>query len=204
MSANRSDHTESALLNPPRGCRLTDDWSETNASVSLWSPGTFLAITFGCLFWNGIVGMFVVLALRGFYWHYYGYPLPDWLGGHEIDSVGSFHSTLALSFFLIPFVCLGILLFANAVLVAFGRQELVMTERGASVRTRIGPIKWNRRFDPKQVKTVLLHSTTVSSAGSKPPIEILADKRIRFGQMIPEERRHWIFSAAKKMLKCEV
>src|SRR5437868_14236 len=66
---------EEILGQPPSGCSITPLGQVVVATASLRSVGGFLVTVAFALFWNGIVSVFVLLAIAGLYTNLIG-PLP--------------------------------------------------------------------------------------------------------------------------------
>ena len=72
-------------------------------------------------------------------------------------------------------------------------SEVVVTGTDGRVRTGFGPFNWTRRFDPSRVKRVVIAQTSYEQNGQrKPLIQIEADRTIKFGSLLPDERRAWM------------
>lgn len=187
--------------NPPRGCTITDMVDKMRVRVSTRSVGGAAGLLFFCLFWNGIVSVFVLLAISGLYSNLVG-PVPDSFPGPDMgeDPMG-LGMSIFLCIFLIPFVTVGAIVFGALLLSLIGRVDIDIAPDKASVRTAIGPLGWTRRFDPRQAKKVMIGRSKIETNGEhKPLIEIQADRTVRFGSGLSEQKLEWLQAVLKSLL----
>ncbi|MCR9197587.1 MAG: hypothetical protein NXI04_02985 [Planctomycetaceae bacterium] len=197
---------------PPSGCTIeTHSGTTVTATASARSLGGFVACTAIALFWNGIVSVFLSVAIAGLYTNLVG-PLPDWFPAPEMDQGRpkmnggpmGLGATLFLCLFLTPFVIIGVALISGAVMSLIGRVDLVIDEFESYVATGVGFVRWKRRFDPRQMKSVKLHlpirRSTRNRSQPSPTIEFVADETIRFGGMLPTARKNWMHALARTLL----
>jgi hypothetical protein len=98
-----------------------------------------------------------------------------------------------LCIFLIPFVLIGLAMFLGVITSLVGRIEVMLNGDDGVIRSGFGPINWTRRFEASKVKKVAKGITSYQTNGrSKPLIQIDADRTIKFGSMLPDERRTWM------------
>ncbi len=191
------------LANPPRGCSIAQHGRQIEVKVSLRSLGGFIAMLFITLFWNGVVSVFVLAAIAGLYANLVG-PLPQWFPKPD-DNMG-LGMTLFLCVFLIPFVLVGLVLLLGLVMTIMGRVVVVIGEHEAYAASGIGILMWRRWFDPQQVRQIETPTlgradkkdTDEESPGKK--IVIHADRVVRFGSAMPEERREWLVAVLRELL----
>ena len=196
------------LETPPAGCSY-DQAIDGGAVVraSLRSPGVAVGLLAFCLFWNGIVSTFLLTAIGGLYTNLIG-PLPQWFpvwmnSGKRGQLGPNMHlgETLFLCIFLIPFVVVGLGMFLAFLIRVIGRVEMIILGNEGKVRTGFGPFNWTCRFDASQVKRVTVGRTSYEQNGQfKPLISIEADRTVKFGSMLPDDRRAWMLSAAQLLL----
>lgn len=194
---------------PPPGCMLEERPGGARlVKASMRSVGTAAGLLFVCLFWNGIVSVFVLIALAGLYTHFIG-PLPQWFpapgsGSGTNGNVGAnmpLGMTLFLCVFLIPFVTVGLLIFGSFLTCLMGRVEVLVDGTIGRVRTGFGPFNWTRRFDPTKVKRVSEGFTSYQENGrSKPVIQIEADRTVKLGSLLEEGRRAWMMGVLHLLL----
>jgi len=150
------------LAAPPRGCSIDSGGDEVIATASLKSIGGFLASAGFALFWNGIVSVFLSLALAGLYTNLVD-PVPPWFpapgmveGKPEMNGKPmGLGETLFLCMFLVPFVTVGAGMTVTAMMSLFGKVEVVVHRTEAYVATGIGILKWKRKFNPHKVSSVI-------------------------------------------------
>jgi len=160
------------------------------------------------LFWNGIVSVFVVVALAGLYTNLIG-PLPQWMPSPKMDQGKpevngepmGLGETLFLCLFLTPFVTVGSGLIIATLLSWIGKVEVVIQEMGSYVSTGIGPLVWKRRFHALDVKSIKIGQSSISSNDqSQKLITLTADRLIQFGTMLPEDRLVWMKVVLQELL----
>lgn len=184
--------------NPPAGCRIRDDGMETRVIASARSGASALGIAFACVFWNGIVSVFVLIALGGTIQAIAG-SLPSWF-----PSPGNMGMPLGvvlfLWVFLLPFIGIGLMLFGTMLTHMGGRCEVRLRGTEGVLFTGVGPFGWKRRFDAGDIKSIRLGKTTWSQNDERQPcILIEANRTIRFGSVLPAERREWMASALRTL-----
>lgn len=184
---------------PPAGCRILDDGVETRIIASTRSAKSAVGVMFATVFWNGIVSVFVLIALGGTIQAITG-SLPTWFPapGNMGMPLGV---VIFLWIFLLPFIGIGLLLLGNLVTTLGGRCEVRLRGGNGVVFTGVGPFGWRRRFDAGQVKSVRLSKTTWSQNEEHQPCILLeADNTHRFGSLLVPERREWMASALRQVL----
>ncbi|MEA3212805.1 MAG: hypothetical protein QOE70_5862 [Chthoniobacter sp.] len=169
------------------------------------SLGTALGALAISLFWNGIVSIFVLLALASTLRHLH-VPLPEWfpapkMNGDEMN-VGM---TIFLWLFLTPFMLIGSGMIGMFLSALAGRTEVRIDQSEGVVFSGIGPLGWRRRFDARGVKDVRIDDQRwVETDGGRKKTEIVIEtlqgKPIRFGTMLREERMKFVAAAARKAL----
>lgn len=193
--------TGEILSHRPRGCTIEEGDQEIFVEASLRSASGFFGALFLCLFWNGIVSVFVLIALSGLYRHLIG-PLPAWFPAPKMEGGDSLGMTLFLCVFLTPFVTIGAFLIGTVLTTAFGAVQAVIREELVSIRTGIGRVAWTKRFDPRQFRQLTTTTTTKWQKNNEPTevIEVIADETVQFGSMLARERREWMAAVLKEIL----
>lgn len=212
LAASQSD-----VADPPKGCRLESLGSDFVATASLRSIGTAIPALLVCLFWNGITSIFVFIALSNLYIHIVG-PLPSSLPSAPFNQgaapVGTTPASAAsasqvlplpvaifLVLFMLPFIAIGLFLLASVFLSFVGRVEVGVQGAVGFVRTAVGRIGWTRRFDPARVKSVRIDRTSYRVNNQHRPLILLeADRTIKFGSHLRDERRQWLRSVLVLLL----
>lgn len=213
LSHRLSDLTQGLALdadvdinNPPAGAWFRKDSSEVVIGATHRSLGAAIGMLFFALFWNGIVSVFVCIALASTLRHM-GTSLPHWFPAPAMDG-GSMGvgMTVFLWLFLTPFIVIG-----AGLLIAFlscigGRTEVRIQREAGVVFSGIGALGRRRRFEVSQVKAVRIdHQQWRDSDGDRRSkvhivIETHAGKPIKFGSMLSAERRKFVASAARSRL----
>jgi hypothetical protein len=197
-----------SITSPPSGCDYEDQiGGGVIISAAHRAIGSALGVLVFCLFWNGIVSIFVLFAIAGVYTHFFG-PLPAWFpvprgsghkGGPGPDM--PWGTTLFLCIFLIPFVTIGLAYIFIFLTLLLGRVKVIVEGDDGRIRTGFGPFKWTRRFDASAVTRVTAGQTKYMVNNQTRPLIILeADRTIKFGSMLPNERREWMLGALRMRL----
>ncbi len=194
------------LGDPPAGCVFKDDGDVTRVIARCRSTGSVIGSLFICGFWNGIVSVFVVIALAGTIHQIYG-SVPSWFPqpSGSNGSSGMFNSVGGLLFmwlFLTPFILVGAALLGWFLTAAFGRCEVQLQGQRGTVFTGVGPIGWRRRFDTERITTVQMGKTTWTENDEHQPCLLMeADSTIRFASMMSRTRRAWMLGALRSLLR---
>lgn len=188
------------LSSPPQGCSIEPRGPGVVITASLRSIGGFVGCAAFALFWNGIVSVFVLLAIAGLYTNLIG-PLPTWfpapgmndgkpeMNGDRMD----LGMSLFLCVFLTPFILVGTGMVAAAIINLVGKIEVVIDEFESSVTTGIPIFRWKRRFDARQIRAVSYGTTNWESNGRRQrTIELVADRTVKFGSMLQFNRMEWL------------
>lgn len=204
----RERSVDDILNRPPAGCDVTPVNSGVLISSSLRSMGGFLGIAGFSLFWNGIVSVFVLIALSGLYANLIG-PLPDWFPAPGVkngvpemnDEPMDLGTTLFLCVFLTPFVAIGIGTAVTALIYLKGHVRVMIDENDSWVATGIGFVSWQRRFDPLQINHVRRGKTRWETNGERgETIELIGERTIALGSMLSAERREWLQIVLSQLL----
>jgi hypothetical protein len=158
------------------------------------------------LFWNGIVSVFVLVAIAGTL-NNFGVTLPTWFPAPDMNgSPMSKGATLFLWIFLTPFIVIGISMIGAFFLSIGGRTEVKVDTQGGTVFTGVGPLGYRRRFMPSQVSDVRIEDSQWRDSDgdghqkSYIIIETKTGHRIRFGSMLSYERRRYLAALLRKSL----
>ncbi len=182
---------------PPDGCFVMDLGSRIRIVASARSFTGAAGALFTALFWNGIVSVFVAIAIGGTLQRF-GIPLPSWA-----PSGMNGMPVLFLWVFLLPFIAIGVVLFWAALTSLLGRCEATLSGPDAVLFTGFGPIGWKRRFQAVDIRSVRLGQTTwTQNKRHRPCIEVQTSsgKTHRLGTILPEPRRKWMAAALKELL----
>ena len=159
-----------------------------------------------CLFWNGIVSVFVLLAVSSTL-NLLNIPAPEWFPVPRMnDDVMGVGMTIFLWLFLTPFIAIGLAMIGAFLSALAGRTEVRLRPSEGAVFTGIGLLGWSRRFNPQNVKDVRMDekrwrdSDGDRQSKTEIVIELQEGKAIRFGSMLREERRLFVAAGTRKLL----
>jgi hypothetical protein len=188
------------LAQPPSGCSVQSDGRSVSVIVSHRSILSFVTCTGIALFWNGIVSVFALFAVAGLYSNLIG-PLPDWFPAAGIQDgkpimngqpmgIGE---TLFLCVFLTPFVTVGAALIFGMVFSLLGNTKIVIDEYESWAATGVLFLRWKQRFDPRRTQSVHFGSSLWNTDESQSrAVELVADRTIKIGSGLPDERLEWL------------
>lgn len=192
---------------PTQGAWYQTDGMTTKIGATQRSLGTAAGALFICLFWNGIVSVFVLVALAGTLSHL-GITLPDWFPAPEMNkSPMGVGMTLFLWIFLTPFIVIGagmILAFLSALA---GWVEVRLGADSGALFRGIGPVGITRHFQPALVKKVRLEETewTPRRGPTRSKTHIIIEmeqgKPLKFGSDLTTERRSFVMAALRVALQ---
>ncbi len=189
----RRSHSE-VLKRLPKGCSVQDLGDRIAIVVSLQSLRNTLASIGIALFWNGIVSVFLLSEVGSLYQHFIG-PLPAWFPSIAKGEKMHLGMTLGILLFLLPFIAIGIFLLGGILMSIGGKIQIEIAQTMANIRIGLGPFQWKDAFDPSQVKDVRLEESAPDSDESYTKrIAIDADKVIRFGSQLEDDRSEWLFA----------
>jgi hypothetical protein len=190
------------LNRPPKGTWFFNDGAGVVAGATNRSLGTAFGLLFFALFWNGIVSVFVCLALSGTL-HFLHVPQPGWFPAPKMNGGDmSGGMLLFLWLFLTPFIAIGLTVAVSCLNCLFGHTEVHVSGAQGTVFTGIGALGWRRRFDASQVKEVRVLQTTSNKGQNSFSllIETREGKQTKFGSLLASERRQFILGALRKTL----
>ena len=190
------------LNRPPKGAWFINNGSGAVIGATNRSLVSAFGLLFFALFWNGIVSIFVLVAISGTL-HNLHVPLPDWFPAPKMNGgdmgVGM---TIFLWIFLTPFIVIGISVALGCMNCLFGKTEVRVAGTQGVVFTGVGQLGWRRRFDAPQVKEVRILQSTGSKGQNTVNvlIETREGKQIKFGSLLTGERRQFVLGALRKTL----
>ena len=128
------------LNNPPAGAWYRSDGMGPVIGATHRSLGAAIGALAISLFWNGIVSVFVLLALASTLRHL-GVQLPDWFPAPVMnDSPMSVGMTIFLWIFLTPFILIGLVMIGAFLSSLGGRTEVRISNAEGVVFTGIGAL----------------------------------------------------------------
>jgi len=194
------------LHHPPPGAWCRSDGAGTLVGATHRSFGAALGMLAMALFWNGIVSVFVLVAISGTL-HHLHVSVPEWFPAPKMNGgnmgVGM---TIFLWLFLTPFILIGSFLFGAFLSSIGGRTEVQIHNTQSSVYAGIGVFGFRRRFDASLVKDVRIEDRTWRDGDGDRQrktnilIEMRDGKLIRFGSMLREDRRRFVAGATRRTL----
>lgn len=200
------DLADADVDHPPRGCSFVDDgldrtWEAKLRNLSL--GGFFLLFS---TFWCSVTSIFATLIASATLRHL-GVSVP-WLPQNQPDAglpFGDSAGGLVLAWlFITPFLLVGIATACLALVNLFGRVSVRVRQSEGSVRSGLGPLARNRRFDATAVRRVGLGVSNTRVNGQPLPILELehgkAGAKIRFGTGLPQARMAWMAAALRQDL----
>lgn len=194
------------LSRPPEGAWVRNDGVWRIIGATHRSLKSAAGLLFFCLFWNGIVSVFVLLALASTLQHL-GVQLPEWFPTPDMKKNSMpLGMTIFLWLFLTPFILIGLGMFFAFLSSLMGRTEVRLRSSEGVIYSGIGPFKWPRRFVPAEVKKVrLVEEPHVGSKGrmhvnKSIVLELDNGKPIHFGSALSQERRAFMAAALRQEL----
>jgi len=192
--------------NPPAGAWYRVEGTETVIGATHRSVGTaFGALLFG-LFWNGIVSVFVTLAMASTL-RLMGFAPPSWFPAPRMNGGPmGWGLTLFLWIFLLPFIVIGLAMMGAFVSSIAGRTEVRIDNDEAVVFSGIGRLGSRRRFARSDATGIRLDirqwrdSDGDRHRNSNIVIELREGKPVRFGSTLTEPRRRFVAAAVRQSL----
>ena len=150
---------------PPRGISYDAGYNRLELTASQRSIGGALGTLFISLFWNGIVSIFVLLALSSTL-SLGGVPTPAWFPAPEMnDSDMGWGMTIFLWLFLTPFILIGLAMISAFFMCLGGRTVVKIDGEDGKIFSGVGPIGWTKHFTRSEVTDVRIdtqYSSTVT------------------------------------------
>ncbi|MBI1189151.1 MAG: hypothetical protein GC200_00495 [Tepidisphaera sp.] len=194
-AGDESQLREAAQGEAPEGVSVSDDGVQFTAVASTRSAGGALAAAGAALFWNGIVSVFVCVAIASTLNHVLGhvpawFPMPGKPAGIPLGVL------LFLWLFLTPFMLIGLALFIACLMSLAGRVEVRVREDEGRIFTGVGSLGYSQKFDASKVRRVSVErkqwTNSDGDARSSTYLLLQADRDVKFGSMIPEQRRRYL------------
>lgn len=192
---------------PPAGT-----WSRASAlgrliGASHRSLGSAFGVFLFAAFWNGIVSVFVVVALSSTL-HLLGVGVPDWFPAPKMKGGGTMGvgMTIFLWLFLTPFIAIGLAMIGAFFSCLGGKTEIRVRDWDGEIFTGIGGLGWKKKFKREAVKDVRIEDRQWrDSDGDRRKnthivIELLEGKPLKFGSSLPDERRQFLAASLRHAL----
>lgn len=185
----------------PKGCGVREDGDAQVIYASLRNSGNGAFFAMFALFWNGVVSIFVVFAIASTVQAITGIK-PSWVPKSSHSGSGApFGSVWFLWLFLTPFILIGLGTACMAIAQFIGRTEVRVRSTTAKTFTGFWFIGLRRTFDVGTVKDVYVGQTKWQQNGqSLPQIVIEADREVRIGSSLNDERRKWLAAVLRETL----
>jgi hypothetical protein len=193
------------LNQAPAGAWFRRDPDGMTVGATNRSLGGAFGLLFFSLFWNGIVSIFVLLALSATL-HQLGIAIPSWFPAFAAKSNSQpWGFIIFLWLFLTPFIAIGLLVFGCFLNCLAGRAEVRIQNGHADLISGIGPFGFHKRFEVADVRNVRIEEQPwrERSGNTRPSIRIIIEttsQTLQFGSMFTYERRKFVAAALKKEL----
>ena len=190
------------LQHPPQGSWYVSNGGGTVIGASTRSLGMAIGALFFALFWNGLLSIFIVVAIAGTL-HNLHLSVPVWFPAPKMNGGDmSLGNTLFLWLFLTPFIAVGLLVAGRCLTCLFGYTEVRIESMRTTLFTGIGSLGWKRTLDTSQVKDVRLYEkrSTESNNNVSILIETRAGKEFKLGSTLTNERRLFVLGALRRAL----
>jgi hypothetical protein len=191
---------------PPDGTWFRRDGTGAVFGATHRSLGQAFTLLLFCLFWNGIVSVFVLGALGSTLQHL-GFTIPHWFpppttSGGKLMSIGF---TMFLWLFLAPFIAIGLGMVAALLSCLAGRTEIHIQGSQVVILSGIGSLGFRKRFSTSEVRDVRIEDRRWrdNDGDSRRNTKIVIEtnsKPINFGSMLTDERRRFVAGCLKKEL----
>ena len=192
--------------NPPRGTWFHREGGGAVIGASHRSVAGAFGTLAVALFWNGIVSIFVLIAIASTL-RQMDIPVPHWFPAPDMNgSPMGLGMTIFLWIFLTPFIVIGAGMIAAFLACLGGRTEIRVSEREGVIFTGIGPLGWRRRFDPSQVKQVRIDSKQWrdsdgdSRRKTAVVLEMQSGKQMKLASGLNQERQRFLAGALRQAL----
>lgn len=191
---------------PPEGVAVSSSGRSLLVRATHRSIGMALGSLGVALFWNGIVSIFVLVAIAGTL-HNLHVRLPRWFPAPDMnESPMSPGMNVFLWLFLTPFIAIGLGMLGAFLMSLAGRTDVRIDHDAGEVFTGIGPLGYRRRFSATAVSHVRVEDRhwrdNDGDYRNKTAIviETREGKRIRFGTLLTDERRKFVAAVIRKAL----
>ncbi|MDX1681308.1 MAG: hypothetical protein R3242_11335 [Akkermansiaceae bacterium] len=204
------DMERSELNQLPKGVTLKPGFDHLEIQFSLFSLKQTLVALGICLFWNGIVSVFLSLAVAAVCYNAMGY-VPDWIpvpgleDGKPVmnDQVMGWGMTIFFCLFLTPFVAIGFYLLFYLIMRIGGWTKILLDPRLCRISTGISFLSRQRNFQPgdiRSIKRVVRYDKGRTDADNYRIEMKTGGKPVKFGGMLSEEQQLWIIHLLRKAL----
>ena len=191
------------LSRPPKGAWQRASGLATIIGATHRSLGGAFGLFLIAAFWNGILSVFIALALSSTL-GLVGVDRPSWFP-KPIMNGGPMGAgiTIFLWLFLTPFMAVGLAMIAGFFSCLAGRTEVRVRDWQGEVFTGIGSLGFRKKFNREAIKDVRIEDFQWrDSDGDRRRnthilIELLQGKPIKFGSSLTDERRQFVAAALR-------
>ncbi|HEX7861237.1 MAG TPA: hypothetical protein VF773_12970 [Verrucomicrobiae bacterium] len=199
--------TEVNLHQPPAGTWKQATALGTLIGASHRSVGGAFGVFLFAAFWNGIVSVFVVIALSSTL-SLLGVSTPEWFPAPKMKGGGAMGvgMTVFLWLFLTPFIAIGLALIGAFLSCLGGKTEIRVRDYDGEIFSGIGALGFKKKFKREAVKDVRIEDRQWrDSDGDRRRnthivIDLLEGKPLKFGSSLPEERRQFLAASLRHAL----
>ena len=169
---------------------MSDDGTQISFHIRMGTFSRFIKGVLVTLFVSSILSILGYTYVTSLQRHFAG-DAPMNLGDILVPGVLLSAGVLAL----LNLVC-------GTVLTLVGSIRIVIGEIDSRVSVGIGPVMWTRRFATQEFRGVAIGESFWRTRTTTHELIVLtADRTIRFGAMLPNDRRSWLQESLKKILK---
>lgn len=186
------------LDRPPVGAWKRSSPLGTIIGASHRSIGSAIGIFLFAAFWNGIVSVFIALALSSTI-SPLGITLPDWLPTPRMNnSTMTVGMTIFLWLFLTPFIAIGLAMIAAFISCLFGKTEIRLRDWEGEIFSGVGSLGFRRKFKTDAVRDVRIDDDHWHDSKGRQRnktqvvVELIEEKPIKFASSLPEDRRQFL------------
>ena len=194
------------VTRPPKGVWYRSTGLGTTIGASHRTFGGALMMLAIAAFWNGIVSIFVAVALSSTL-SLLGLQAPSFFPSPIMNgSVMGAGITIFLWLFLTPFILIGLALIGAFFLCLGGRTEVFLKDWQGEIFTGVGPLGRRRKFKTETVKDVRIEDKQWrDSDGDRRRsthivIDLLEGKPLKFASSLAEDRRQFLAAVIRKSL----
>jgi hypothetical protein len=192
---------------PPAGTWYRNSGLGAVIGATHRSFGSAMGLLAVSLFWNGIVSIFVCLAVSATL-RLLHVPAPAWfpfpkMNGNEMG----LGMTIFLWLFLTPFIVIGLAMVLGFLMSLGGRTEVTIRNGQGVIYSGIGALGRRKRFNPQFVKDVRLEdkrwrdSDGDARRSRQIVIEMQEGKPIQLGSTLREDRMKFVAAALHRALR---
>ena len=194
------------VTRPPKGAWQRSSGLGTTIGASHRTLGGAVTLLGIAAFWNGIVSIFVALALSSTM-ALIGFRPPGWFPNPIMNgSAMGVGVTIFLWLFLTPFILVGLAMISGFFLCLGGRTEVHLRDWEGEIFTGIGPVGRRRKFKTESIKDVRIEDKQWRDSdgdrrrSTEILIELIEGKPLKFGSSLAEDRRQFMAAAMRKAL----